>query len=114
MILRTLVHLLRGAGYEIETARNGVEGLTKFRHGDWDAIVTDLTMPVLDGESMTAAIKTLSPTMPVILMTGVPSEVADPSLFLEVLGKPFPLEHLLTLLATACRLAIPLADSPRM
>lgn len=109
MILRPLVLLLEVAGYEVETAPHGLAGLTKFRHEPWDAVVTDLTMPVLDGAAMTTAIKTLSPAMPVILMTGVPSEVEDPSLFLEVLGKPFPFERLLKLLENACRIPSPAA-----
>ena len=38
-------------GYEVQTARNGLEGLCKLRRGDPlpDVIVLDITMPVMDG-----------------------------------------------------------------
>lgn len=98
LILRTLVGFLTGAGYEVGTAPNGMEGLTTFQQGAWDIVVTDRTMPVLDGEEMTVAIKALSPTTPVILMTGLLSDVEDLSRFQSILPKPFPLDRLLQVL----------------
>lgn len=37
------------AGYRIETADDGVDGLTKARKGGWGIILLDLMMPNLDG-----------------------------------------------------------------
>ncbi len=41
--------LLRGAGYEVVTARDGVEALEKLRASRCDGIVSDILMPTMDG-----------------------------------------------------------------
>ncbi len=41
--------LLKGAGYEVVTARNGIEALSKLRAGRFDGIVSDILMPEMDG-----------------------------------------------------------------
>jgi CheY-like chemotaxis protein len=43
--------ILTWEGYEVQTARNGLEGLCRLRHGGPlpDLIVLDITMPVMDG-----------------------------------------------------------------
>ncbi|MGC8494143.1 MAG: response regulator [Syntrophobacteraceae bacterium] len=44
-----LVALLRGFGYEVETAENGAEALKMARKAPPDLIVADILMPVMDG-----------------------------------------------------------------
>jgi two-component system chemotaxis response regulator CheY len=43
---------LGGAGYKVEEAGNGAEGLSKAEAGAFDLIITDLNMPVMDGLTM--------------------------------------------------------------
>ena len=43
---------LTNAGYEVTEAVNGAEGLDKAKAGQFDLIVTDLNMPVMDGLTM--------------------------------------------------------------
>jgi two-component system, chemotaxis family, chemotaxis protein CheY len=43
---------LSGAGYAVEEAGDGVEGLAKANAGAFDLIVTDLNMPNMDGLTM--------------------------------------------------------------
>jgi two-component system chemotaxis sensor kinase CheA len=66
-----LKHILEGAGCEVETAADGIEALSKLRLGRFDAIVSDVEMPHLDGLQLTAAIRAdpASAALPVILLT---------------------------------------------
>ena len=43
---------LRGQGYDVVTAANGIDGLNKFRSGNVDIVVADVMMPKMDGFTM--------------------------------------------------------------
>ncbi|MEI6827483.1 MAG: ATP-binding protein [Desulfuromonadales bacterium] len=51
------------------TARNGAEGLEVYRTKQPDIIITDIHMPVMDGLTMAAEIRTLDRSIPIILLT---------------------------------------------
>ena len=61
---------LAGDGHRVQTASNGGEGLKTFKAGRFDVVVTDQAMPVLSGDEFAGLIKTLAPSVPVILITG--------------------------------------------
>jgi two-component system chemotaxis response regulator CheY len=49
-MVMSLSHVLKGAGYDVETGANGREGITKITDGVKPSVVlTDLNMPELDG-----------------------------------------------------------------
>lgn len=49
-MIMSLSRILKNAGYEVETAGNGVEGMTKLSGGMKPAVIlTDLNMPEMDG-----------------------------------------------------------------
>ncbi len=54
---------------DIETAANGQEGLEKFSVYKPDLIISDVQMPVMNGIEMCREILSVSPGIPVILMT---------------------------------------------
>ncbi len=58
---------------EVETAQNGAEGLRKLREGQFDLVVVDLEMPVMNGFQMIGAIRS-DPALrhlPVVIVTGL-------------------------------------------
>ena len=74
-VLEVLQELLQHLGHKTSTALGGEEGLTLFRgsaerHEDFDAVITDLGMPGMDGYSFARQLKSESPSTPIILLTG--------------------------------------------
>ncbi len=44
-----LGRFLEVEGYQVDTAKDGADGLTKFEEGSFDLIITDLRMPNMGG-----------------------------------------------------------------
>ncbi|MCC6446706.1 MAG: PAS domain S-box protein [Armatimonadetes bacterium] len=70
MVLEFVAESLAGKGHRITTAADGRQGLERFQAGAFDLVVTDRAMPEMNGDQLAAAIKSLSPGTPVILLTG--------------------------------------------
>jgi DNA-binding response OmpR family regulator len=51
------------------SARDGDDGLKKFKKHKPDIVVTDISMPIMDGLEMTRAIKQISKETPVIILS---------------------------------------------
>lgn len=49
--------MLRKLGFAVDLANNGEEGVAMWAEGNYDAIIMDCQMPVLDGYSATARIR---------------------------------------------------------
>jgi DNA-binding response OmpR family regulator len=69
-----LEELLRGAGYSVDTARDGRAALRTFHANPTDLVVLDLSMPELDGFETLERIRDLS-DVPVILLTARGGEI---------------------------------------
>jgi len=61
---------LRLDGIQIDTSDNAAQALERIRQNDYDAIVSDIKMPGLDGLGVLAEIKKLRPKTPTLLITG--------------------------------------------
>ena len=61
--------MLETRGYRVAGYARGEEALERFRQGGIDLVVTDMAMPGLDGPQLIAAIKSLSPQTPAILIS---------------------------------------------
>jgi CheY-like chemotaxis protein len=95
---------LRSDGHAVDVARNGDEAMAMFRSRQYDVIITDQAMPHLSGVQLALAVKEISPTLPIIMMTGYgPGEGEDDELpgIDVVLCKPLTLASLQSAIASA-------------
>jgi CheY-like chemotaxis protein len=53
--------------HEVKTASNGLEALALLEAGPFDAVVLDLMMPMMDGETLIARMRDASIIVPVVL-----------------------------------------------
>jgi DNA-binding NtrC family response regulator len=65
----TLREMLALWGYSTETAANGREALERLTAGGFDAIVSDMSMPAMDGAQLLRELRRLGPAPPVIVVT---------------------------------------------
>jgi two-component system, NtrC family, response regulator HydG len=64
---------LREEGYEIGTAENASQALTRMAENNWDAALVDIKMPGTDGIELQCRMHQLDPDLMVIMMTGYAS-----------------------------------------
>jgi CheY-like chemotaxis protein len=62
--------LLEEAGYEVETAKNGAEGIDKFKVMAFDIVVTGYRMPEAGGMRVLAQVREINPRVPVLILSG--------------------------------------------
>jgi signal transduction histidine kinase/ActR/RegA family two-component response regulator len=112
LLREMLQQLLQNAGHTVEVADGGQAGLDLFRSAKergeaFDAVITDLGMPYVDGRQVANAIKAESPGTPVIMLTGwgtMMKEDGDvPAQVDGVLSKPPKINELFDMLARVTR-----------
>jgi two-component system, OmpR family, KDP operon response regulator KdpE len=97
---------LGARGFEVTTARNGLEALPLVRHVHPDIVILDIMMPGMDGLETCRRIRDTS-VMPIIVLTALDSE-ADKVRCLDqgaddCLVKPFGVDELLARVRSALR-----------
>src|SRR5438094_4890247 len=72
MALELLHSILTDAGYEVAVAQSGFECLDLFRRAgpSYDLILSDLSMPLMDGEETFERLRQIAPAAKVVLMAG--------------------------------------------
>lgn len=94
-ILRTS---LQNSGYSVETAKNGLEAFEKFEADPPDLILTDLSMPEMNGLELTQAVRRVAST-PIIVLSVRDSDNMKVTALDEgaddYLTKPFSMQELL-------------------
>lgn len=85
-------------GYEIDTAYNGMEALKKAEENNYDLILLDIMLPILDGVEVCKRIRQFS-NLPIIMLTAkgdIPHKVLGLDAGAnDYLTKPFAIEELL-------------------
>ena len=98
---QTLEFGLSDFGFEVKLASNGAEGLNVIETDRPDIIVTDISMPVMDGQEFLRRLRRIDPEMPVVVMTGLFSrldEVIEADNYMEFIRKPFTDEDIIPIL----------------
>ena len=72
-----LAAVLEERGYEVIVADNGGTGLMLCHRRDPNAVVLDLHMPGIDGRSLLRQLRTLHPTIPVVVISGHRTEEVE-------------------------------------
>jgi two-component system, cell cycle sensor histidine kinase and response regulator CckA len=66
-----LKNVLTEAGYTATIADDGADALRKLeQHGPFDVLVTDLMMPVMNGDELARRVRRVEPTIRVLYVTG--------------------------------------------
>ena len=69
--VRSLVSgLLEACGHSVVVAENGRAGMRAFEKDRIDLVVTDIVMPEQEGIATISAIRRLSPTVPILAISG--------------------------------------------
>ena len=100
MIALMLREMLEALGYSVSHRTSSVEALNLFKakSDSFDLVITDMTMPNLNGLELISKIKKIRPDIPVFICTGFSEQLTDEEA--EALGiamtvmKPVSLEHL--------------------
>ena len=95
----TVSVILSVCGYQCESAKNWLDAMERVRQSRFDAVVTDLEMPEMDGIALTREIRQQFSSLPVMVMTGHSDEEYRESAFRagakEFLSKPFDIPDLI-------------------
>ncbi len=90
---------LRKAGYGVEVASDGAEGVAAFSPEKFDLVITDLKMPGISGIEVLRQIRKTSPDIPVLVITAFGNVETAVEAMKEgandFIGKPFHRDQLL-------------------
>jgi len=95
LVAALMADILGLEGYEVDTAKNGREGVEKIAARSYDVILSDLRMPELDGVGLYRELEQQHPhLLPRLAFVSGTTEPPEYASFLErtgatVLGKPF-------------------------
>ncbi|MDB5081721.1 MAG: LuxN [Chloroflexi bacterium] len=90
-VLSTFLEML---GYKVIQVTNGAEGLEAFKKTPSDLVITDINMPVMNGNEFIAALAALPQPPPVIALSGDSWEVISNPIIKSVISKPISIHTL--------------------
>src|SRR5437899_10812593 len=68
-MLSALEAALRRTGHTVQTASNGLDAISKLEKAPFQAIITDLRMPGMDGLELLQQVRRTRPSLPVIVLS---------------------------------------------
>lgn len=95
---RFLKKALERAGHTVIDASQGDEALTELQLREFDLLLTDIVMPVMDGIELARRATEIDPEMKIMFITGFAAVALNPAnrapADAKVLSKPFHLKDL--------------------
>jgi EAL domain-containing protein (putative c-di-GMP-specific phosphodiesterase class I) len=73
MLLRAYSRVLLHAGFRVDTASDGHEAIERLAQTRYDLVLSDISMPGMDGLVLLRKIREYDPDVPVVLITAVPT-----------------------------------------
>lgn len=88
--------ILQGKGFICDVANDGLEALNKVREAEYDLILMDIHMPVMDGKESTLEIRKFNREIPIIALTAVALKETEKELYTlgfdDIIPKPFKVD----------------------
>ena len=92
-VRKLIATLMSRRGHQCFQATDGVDALAKAKTIRFDAIITDIVMPKMDGMSLIKEVLVTSPGLPIMVMTGFKNDftpaVAKATGARDTIAKPF-------------------------
>jgi DNA-binding response OmpR family regulator len=99
-VRKLLVKLLSQRGHQCLQAMDGADALDKAVRNGFDAIITDIAMPTMDGVALIKELLKRFPKLPIMVMTGHDNEFSSVAAMAsgarEFIKKPFSLTEFAT------------------
>jgi EAL domain-containing protein (putative c-di-GMP-specific phosphodiesterase class I) len=109
VLLRSVARALRAKGFEVWTATDGWDAVRQVNERKFDAVLSDIAMPNLDGIELLREVREHDLQVPVVLFTGEPTvntavRAIEYGAF-HYLTKPAPLDEIYGVIAKAVQLS---------
>jgi CheY-like chemotaxis protein len=107
--VRTLLYeIISKAGYNVDIAGSGEEGIASVQQKSYDMVITDLGMPNVTGRDVAKAVRKATPNVPVVLITGWGVQIDAVEEGVDgVIAKPFDRQEILTQIAKMLKSRVP-------
>ena len=110
-VIRELLHnIISRMGHRIVTANNGSDAIKLFKEEQFDVVIVESGLPGVDGWDIATQVKMLSPTTPIIMLSGW-GPLTDRQNGLQrhadfILTKPFKMDQLGEVITAACQMIV--------
>jgi CheY-like chemotaxis protein len=100
--IESLKTVIQELNYEVDVANNGLIAVEKISENEYNLIITDIMMPVMDGMQLLNRMKDVCEDIPVIVLTAYDNVENTLTAYqfgvVEVLNKPFDISELILLI----------------
>lgn len=95
-VMSAILRRVPGVLLTVESSPHRALEILRHDPGNFDLVLTDIRMPVMNGIEFAARVKELRPELPILAVTTAPLVVSGNPDFSAILPKPFSSEELIT------------------